>query len=599
MIAVFKPDTSVSRLASSKETVTQDLASFFMKLFGKEKTYTAKRRSVNFIELSNTRNMFHTDKIVIRSCYQRLTPHIRESMNVPGILRRVAVTGTPGIGKTVYGTLLTRFYVLQKKLTVVYWERGNVYAFSWDEGMKVRFGLTPLATHKNAVLYFGWWTDGADPSFNDLLRLENAIVIHDPRQGFEDVAHNVDGIHRIVFVLSYSHSLISLWKSKDLRPSRYFYMPLWTEQEGIDAFGLWEKELSHNEYERFGGCIRGWIFPEMLASLEQKAKDCVQKHGADVLGRTTDMKGSLVHMHVDFDDSTLASTAASNADTTSPNDFASYHFCFGSSTITSFINRAILDAGGDALERCIQTWSTQSGFESIHGGLFELHCHYLLCQRKTPLTLRCRRVYRNDGDNTDKINSIELPVIQGTTRYKSNDPSILGGDDYANDIKVGQYLWPYSNVHPTYDSAVLVEGCDVGSLDDELVPLYLQMTVSGASGLPRQPKHSMKQYVRKAFNKALRKHNKSISPGITTFVVPSECFEPFLFQHESLKDDDEMQTVNQPEYQLVVEIPDFFHLLTKQDTLDTLLPVSSASKRVHRYSSTLRGAHKKTKTEQE
>jgi hypothetical protein len=65
----------------------------------------------------------------------------------------------------------------------------------------------------------------------------------------------------------------------------------------------------------------------------------------------------------------------------------------------------------------------------------------------------------------------------------------------------------------------------------------------------------MKQYFRKKFDEAFGKHLEEKASGISAFVVPSECFVPFLFQREPVKDDDEKETVSQPDYQLVWRFP--------------------------------------------
>jgi hypothetical protein len=61
------------------------------------------------------------------------------------------------------------------------------------------------------------------------------------------------------------------------------------------------------------------------------------------------------------------------------------------------------------------------------------------------------------------------------------------------------------------------------------------MTVSGATGFPRRPKHKVTQHIRKKFDStfAAIMPDYKIDSTITVFVVPSECFEHFFFQPES------------------------------------------------------------------
>jgi len=174
-------------------------------------------------------------------------------------------------------------------------------------------------------------------------------------------------------------------------------------------------------------------------------------------------------------------------------------------------------------------------------------------------------------------------------RYKGNDPIRLSDSEFDGAFAVGSYFWPYSSNHPTYDAAMLVSGVAAGVAagvsSNQVVSLLLQMTVSGASGLPRRPDHAIKQSVRKRFDKTFseRLNEHETDSAITTFVVPTECFEPFAFQRETLKDDDDTETQNQPDYQLVVEMPDLFFISKEAKEYLALPEVTASHKRKHRY----------------
>ena len=108
------------------------------------------------------------------------------------------------------------------------------------------------------------------------------------------------------------------------------------------------------------------------------------------------------------------------------------------------------------------------------------------------------------------------------------------------------------------------------------------MTVSGASGLRRLPKHSVKQYVRHDLEKAVRTLVKDFEgPCITAFCVPTVCFQPFLFQLEECKQT-ETATKKQPSYQFVIEIPDFIKL-PQPPANRPLNVIHGASGQMHRY----------------
>lgn len=93
----------------------------------------------------------------------------------------------------------------------------------------------------------------------------------------------------------------------------------------------------------------------------------------------------------------------------------------------------------------------------------------------------------------------------------------------------------------------------------ECVALLLQMTVSGATGLPRRPEHSVKQNIRKKFEGAFKKKMpafKKSGVAVTAFMVPTECFGPFLFQKEETMEG--KVSDEQPKFQLAFEVPNVF-----------------------------------------
>ena len=91
------------------------------------------------------------------------------------------------------------------------------------------------------------------------------------------------------------------------------------------------------------------------------------------------------------------------------------------------------------------------------------------------------------------------------------------------------------------------------------IALLLQMTVSGATGLPRRPKHSVKRQIREKFTDALMKKIPSFKANglaVTTFLVPTACFMPFLYQHEENLNGSRCH--KSASFQLVIEVPEVF-----------------------------------------
>lgn len=87
----------------------------------------------------------------------------------------------------------------------------------------------------------------------------------------------------------------------------------------------------------------------MWKGLVDKAREVVKNHGDDVLGRTTDKGGSVVHLQVEYDASQQH------------HSISEFTYIFGSERILEIVDDAILDSGDQALELCLQNWTAESG----------------------------------------------------------------------------------------------------------------------------------------------------------------------------------------------------------------------------------------------
>jgi len=583
---------AVNHVASARIPFTRSDKAFFKGLFGPILSDDSGGSVVRYLKLENRDNFLCTDALVIRPCYEHLLPHIHNPLYLEDSFRG-AVTGTPGIGKTVFGVYLLRHFVIERKETVLYWARKKIYLFSFEERVKVFFGLTDgeiqvLNDGSQQMLYTGKWnSDGQNTDWTQFISFAeeySVIFIHDPEENETEVSTHKEDIPRLIFILSHGHKLISLWRAKG-HAIRYFYMPIWTKQEAeqskqflkcIDytVADLHQDEID-NLYRRFGGCIRGWVNNELWTEIEAKISEIVRNLGDNVLQKTANSRGSVVHLEVDFDekrpilplmDEDASQKALDNGsddgDDQKPNDFNESRYIFGSEKILEVFQEKILNRGEETLRMCLTNWAGQNGFESVYGALFELHCHRMLENNDGQLRLNMRIVYRDKEKNNNDVYSVTVPMARGTCRYPSNDPSILEEDQHKEDAAtLGIYFWPVSSNHPTYDSAFVVNGKDLGvnKVAADKVALLLQMTVSGATGLPRRPAHSVKQHIRKKFENVFKKRidgYKQSGEAYTAFMVPTECFKPFLFQDEEVLNGE--AAASQPEFQLVFEVPKVF-----------------------------------------
>lgn len=260
-------------------TVQEDLVDplFFYDLFLSD-TQHDTTTGVQYLQLSSFENVFETDRIIIRDCYTHMEPHILRQLDSSsnGGRGRIAITGTPGIGKSVFGSLLARNFVRKESSSVVYWVNDYVYLFSWDVGVKNHYGLSQFARDGDKTLFAGSWQNKTEMiGFASLLADERMVVIHDPKADDFTVALSAYLIRKILFIVSYGHALMGHWASKNLGPHLYLYLPVWTLLESTNAAQLLSF-IEHNKanklFQKFGGCIRGW-----RASLEEKWRSLSKK----------------------------------------------------------------------------------------------------------------------------------------------------------------------------------------------------------------------------------------------------------------------------------------------------------------------------------
>lgn len=70
---------------------------------------------------------------------------------------RIAVEGTPGIGKTLFGYCLLRYLVSRGVYSVLYWAERTVTLMTPSTKIAERYGLTIKHNHNGVALFFGVW----------------------------------------------------------------------------------------------------------------------------------------------------------------------------------------------------------------------------------------------------------------------------------------------------------------------------------------------------------------------------------------------------------------------------------------------------------
>lgn len=546
-----------------------------------------------FVELASSMSAKHlgVQRVVRRSCYNHILPIVKHAMRNK---RNSCITGTPGIGKTLFGLFLLRDIIINDESTVTYWNSDFAVLFTVDPDVIIRYDLSHTEEINEKQWYIGCWS--ANEEFlTDLLAHDKIYVVHDPKEGFIE-GGNKAYTTGTAFILSFGHALISSWSTKRTgSPDVSLSMPYFPLLEIVNNKNnlFYGKQVLISDdgikqlYRKFGGSIRHyWTTTEKRAWEELRAKIVdVASTGKAISTRTTDHKGSVVHVWVDYDPNKPIFPI------TGFNTFSSQEFMLGSEELVLQYSTALAAVGREQLNSIMNAVNGQVGAEAVYGALFEIHAHNVLLEGNRSFNVR---VVRRDGKQKDLCATTTIPVnsemhiFHGREAIGISETLVQG-----TKLSVGTYIKPAVSNFPTYDSALVVPGANVGLKDDN-VGLLLQMTVSGASGLRRRPKHSVKHYMRKEMGKVLRETCESSVPlSVTTFCVPSACFHPFDYQPE-LRKDTEVLVVdqNQADYQFVVEIPGFTPLpITETE------PVGIHGKTGRAHSFTLRERCKKAKIE--
>jgi len=93
-----------------------------------------------FVEVSaKSAKLFRVRRVVRRACYDHILPIVKDAIRNK---KNCCVTGTPGIGKTLFGLLLLRDIVINDGGTVTYWNSEYAVLLTVDPDVIHRYGLS-------------------------------------------------------------------------------------------------------------------------------------------------------------------------------------------------------------------------------------------------------------------------------------------------------------------------------------------------------------------------------------------------------------------------------------------------------------------------
>lgn len=336
-----------------------------------------------FIELEDeTKAILAGPKRIIRRvCYDHMMPIVKHAM-MEG--KNCGVTGTPGIGKTLFGLLLLKDLIVNENFPVVYWDREYAIFFTVDPNHILRLDLKDTCSIAGKEWKIGCWRHDERSVLNFLI-LKDVYVLHDPAENFTK-GGTVGGTNRTAIILSFGHALNSSWSTKRTGyPDVNLSMPFFGQDEIVLNQNnlFYPKTLTiadvKHKYRRFGGSVRHCFahtedeaWSELLEKVQQVANT-----GEGITRRTSDHKGSIVHVWVDFDPNLPIYPEEGH------NTFTRKEFVLGSEELTLEFSMALSKKGRQQLEQIKSSVRSQRGAEAVYGALFEMHAHLVISEKAT------------------------------------------------------------------------------------------------------------------------------------------------------------------------------------------------------------------------
>ena len=156
-----------------------------------------------FVQVSaESAMLLRVRRVVRRACYDHILPIVKDAMRNK---KNCCVTGTPGIGKTLFGLFLLRDIVINDDGTVAYWNSEYAVLFTVDTDVIHRYGLSHTENIKQKQWYIGCWP--ADEKFLTELLAHNGIdVVHDPKENFIE-GGNKGYTKCAAFILPFGHTI--------------------------------------------------------------------------------------------------------------------------------------------------------------------------------------------------------------------------------------------------------------------------------------------------------------------------------------------------------------------------------------------------------
>lgn len=379
--------------------------------------------------------------LYVRRCYEDLhllVDKTKEENQVGGVV----ITGTPGIGKTMFGVHLIHQFAHKNKLTVLYKFRNEGY-FIFTQQKIWKYEERSYELPGDGPEYFGLIesADGTSSDFVQYLKnLETVLYIVDLHKDI----HNESLTGAFTIILSscdkekYASAVTSSTKTLSI-----LWMPTWTKQEIKECFPTIDK--LEERFNRHGGVLRYLLWPESQA--RKDLNSVLDSSTADTFTAALDpnckdakISGRLVHYSI-VERDYMGATAR----------FASKEIA--TRVATRFYLRERL-----SFQATIDKMKFDATFGSPRGILSELVWHH---------QFRDGGKFRLKTFESGKIEALCVPEFTGdvvTCEYDMRDLSILAEEDYVSPVgstfpAVDAF---YVTKKPFFDPQYTGDGCLIG-----------------------------------------------------------------------------------------------------------------------------------------
>ena len=444
--------------------------------------------------------------VLVRSCYKKMFEHVNKKITDVDKTPTI-VTGTPGIGKSLFGLYAARRWFDANKL-IILWYESKIFIFSKS---KMNGGQNVITANGKSI----WWMKVAenDDAFDQLTQDKNAILIRDPGHTKTVSPVNTLGF-QLYNVSSGNATFIREMKKKPIPLEQILrHMDPFDYEELIAGYlcgcfvtsrGLFATPDSTDVaffmegYRRYGGSARNVV---RFATLHRVNHFSPLEEYFLTLGPDQDIKDA-----VDW----VAKVESSDTPTEVTSKALIFHrtpmtnpaFCdvhFASAYLQSMVVDRIRIYKNNALQKVIAALGAGNGQQDAYGVLYEGEMHKEITDGDAVVFKPAYLGSFHDGRQWKAKEEVELNYQ--VSKVLNFPGKSLANFKFANtsDVK-GVYIRPIVGNFPTHDAFILVnasvffEGTTTAGsslVDNSLVLVGLQMTVSGNDDAKDKPSHKV------------------------------------------------------------------------------------------------------------